>query len=342
LLIFSSLQLQEAEFWKRYFQSKLFNAHRASIRSAATQHVVRDDPIFDRYLEKDDDELEPRRVREERVDLFIDLYATNEDHGETGNIPDLTMQAGKQRATLPLIRKFNEHSERLLKASLGDEPSAKRRRTDSGVVENRMSQLDLDDLHDPLSQDGVALQMQDRQRYFDGQARSNAASVQASVNASTARVGAATAVRSALAGLVQYKPDQKPGNAALSAMTQAIGARLEARARRDEFPQTLLQQMMTCETAATEFLRQFWLSVYPPPGAPPQTPAVVAQRAQRAAKMINFLARTPEKVDALIRAAQSEDFDYTRVEAAMKPMLDAVQHAMQFHQSRQTAAGVRR
>ena len=48
-------QLSEAEFWKRYFQSKLFNAHRASIRSAAAQHVVKDDPIFDKYLEKEDD-----------------------------------------------------------------------------------------------------------------------------------------------------------------------------------------------------------------------------------------------------------------------------------------------
>lgn len=48
-------KLSEAEFWKRYFQSKLFNAHRASIRSSAAQFVVKDDPIFDKYLEKDDD-----------------------------------------------------------------------------------------------------------------------------------------------------------------------------------------------------------------------------------------------------------------------------------------------
>lgn len=48
-------KLTEAEFWTRYFRSKLFNAHRASIRSAAAQHVVQDDPIFDKYLEKDDD-----------------------------------------------------------------------------------------------------------------------------------------------------------------------------------------------------------------------------------------------------------------------------------------------
>jgi transcription initiation factor TFIIH subunit 1 len=55
LLIFLYDKLSEAEFWKRYFQSKLFNAHRASIRSSAAQHVVKDDKIFDKYLEKDDD-----------------------------------------------------------------------------------------------------------------------------------------------------------------------------------------------------------------------------------------------------------------------------------------------
>jgi transcription initiation factor TFIIH subunit 1 len=91
------MKLTEEQFWKRYFQSKLFNAHRASIRSSATQHVVKDDPIFDKYLEKDDDgefylfpfhssltnaykELEPRRQRSEVVGVFVDLAATMEDH----------------------------------------------------------------------------------------------------------------------------------------------------------------------------------------------------------------------------------------------------------------------
>lgn len=53
-------QLSEADFWKRYFQSKLFSSHQASIRSTAAQHVVKDDPIFDKYLERPDDgELPP-------------------------------------------------------------------------------------------------------------------------------------------------------------------------------------------------------------------------------------------------------------------------------------------
>jgi transcription initiation factor TFIIH subunit 1 len=71
--------------------------------------------------------------------MFIDLEATREDHEEvrnltfhdpfhtcvnftiilqTGNEKEVTMQAGKQRGALPLIRKFNEHSERLLKSAL--------------------------------------------------------------------------------------------------------------------------------------------------------------------------------------------------------------------------------
>jgi transcription initiation factor TFIIH subunit 1 len=48
-------QLSEALFWQRYFQSKLFFSHQASIRSAATQHVVKADTIFDKYLQKTDD-----------------------------------------------------------------------------------------------------------------------------------------------------------------------------------------------------------------------------------------------------------------------------------------------
>jgi len=99
------MKLSEEQFWKRYFQSKLFNAHRASIRSSAAQHVVKDDPIFDKYLEKDDDgemllklrlrllhftlELEPRRQRGEHVEVFVDLAATMEDHEEVEVCPFL-------------------------------------------------------------------------------------------------------------------------------------------------------------------------------------------------------------------------------------------------------------
>lgn len=62
--------------------------------------------------------IEPRRERSEKPDLFLDLGATNEDHGELTVERDITMQAGRQKGALPLIRKFNEHSERLLNSAL--------------------------------------------------------------------------------------------------------------------------------------------------------------------------------------------------------------------------------
>ncbi|CAL1706845.1 unnamed protein product [Somion occarium] len=222
-------KLSEAEFWKRYFQSKLFNAHRASIRSSAAQHVVKDDPIFDKYLEKEDDELQPRKLRDEGVDMFIDLAATAVDHGETGNERDITMQAGKQRAVLPLIRKFNEHSGRLLDTTLGEQP-AKRRKIDSGN-NDLYAQLDLEDLHGDEVSPGILLDMQDRRRYFEG--RSMDTSQRAQIDVGAAVQEAKDNVNGWESRLSQLKIDRKAGDAALLSMTQNVAARIEVTKRKN-------------------------------------------------------------------------------------------------------------
>ncbi|KAI0645641.1 hypothetical protein C8Q79DRAFT_910952 [Trametes meyenii] len=323
-------KLSEAEFWSRYFQSKLFNAHRASIRSSAAQHVVKDDPIFDKYLEKDDDDLEPRRLREERVDTFIDLGATSVDHDETGNEKDVTMQAGKQRAVLPLIRKFNEHSTRLLDTALGG-PSTKRRRTDSG--DERISQIDLEDLHDNQASTGILLDMQDRQRYFDGRATSivDGSSAGPQVDFPEALQQAKISTVGWSTNLTQLKVDRKAGDGALVSMTQNVASRLDVKSRKHDIPETLFRQMTTCQTAANEFLRQFWLAIYPPPTeAQALAPATPAQKAAKAAKMIGYLGKTHEKVEALVRVAHQEGVDPARVKVAMKPVVDAVDKALEF------------
>ncbi|OJT15757.1 RNA polymerase II transcription factor B subunit 1 [Trametes pubescens] len=323
-------KLSEAEFWSRYFQSRLFNAHRASIRSSAAQHVVKDDPIFDKYLEKDDDDLEPRRLREERVDTFIDLGATSVDHDETGNEKDVTMQAGKQRAVLPLIRKFNEHSTRLLDTALGG-PASKRRRTDNG--EDRIAQLDLEDLHDNETSAGILLDMQDRQRYFDG--RANSATDGAATGPHVAFREALQQTKASMAGwssnLAQLKLDKKAADSALVGMTQNVASRLDVKMRKHDIPDGLFRQMTTCQTAANEFLRQFWLAIYPPPSeSQTLAPATPAQKAAKAAKMVGYLGKTHEKVEALVRAAHQEGVDPARVKIAMKPVVDAVDKALEF------------
>ncbi len=130
-------KLDEGSFWTRYFQSKLYHRLRTSARSAASEHIVQDDPIFDPYLTEEDNQLEPRRQFNPH-DRLLDLQATEEDHGETGNEKDWTMRAGAERRTLPLMRRFNDHSQSLLDSALGDqeeEDRRKRRRIVGGVGE---------------------------------------------------------------------------------------------------------------------------------------------------------------------------------------------------------------
>ncbi|KAG8762330.1 RNA polymerase II transcription factor B subunit 1 [Ceratobasidium sp. 428] len=142
--------LSPSEFWTRYLSSKLFDRNRASSRSAAAQHTTKDDPIFDKYLQKEDDGDEPLHQRTPGSSL-TNLHATSEDHEETGNAKDFTMKAGGLRSTLPLIRKFNEHSTNVLDAGL-TQPSAKRRRTELADVEY-FARLDMEDLRDNIPED---------------------------------------------------------------------------------------------------------------------------------------------------------------------------------------------
>ncbi|ETW80595.1 hypothetical protein HETIRDRAFT_61689 [Heterobasidion irregulare TC 32-1] len=330
-------KLSEAEFWTRYFQSKLFNSHRASIRSTATQHVVKDDPIFDKYLEKPDDELEPRRQRDGDVEMFLDLGATNEDHGEAWNEKDITMQAGKQRGALPLIRKFNEHSERLLKSAMSEGPSAKRRRIDSADPWNYYSQIDLQDLHDPKASAGILLEMKDGHRYFEGRTGVTSAAEQdarASVDFSAALRMARNDLQEWNRNLGQLKIERKSGDAALLSMTENVATRLDVKSHKNDIPEDIFSQMRTCQTAANEFLRQFWSSIYPSANEHQLAPATPAQKNAKATRMVGYLVKTPQKVDAIVTAAHRAGVDRSKITVAMKPVLDAVDKALTFWSTR--------
>ncbi|KAF7376366.1 hypothetical protein MSAN_00052100 [Mycena sanguinolenta] len=327
-------KLSESEFWTRYFKSKLYHQHRASIRSTAAQHVVQDDPILDKYLEKIDDDLEPRRQRNEHVELFVDLGATLEDHVETGNEKDVTMIAGRQRGALPLIRKFNEHSERLLNSALGEISAPKRQK----LNDEDYGQIDLDDLHDSESSSGIVLEMQDRQRYFEGGISNSAPeAAQKPLDVKTLIRHAKVNIDNWQTNLTQLKIEKQAGDTALLSMTKNVAARLDVKSRKNDLPDALFRQMTICQTATNEFLRQFWSSMYPP-AAEVQVVAVAtpAQRAAKAAKMIGYLSKTQEKVDALVYMGPQHNVDPTRIEIAMKPVLNAARRAIEFHQTKTT------
>jgi transcription initiation factor TFIIH subunit 1 len=76
--------------------------------------------------------------------------------------------------------------------------------------------------------------------------------------------------------------------------------------------------MTTCHTAANEFLRQFWLSIYPPPNALSTSMTTPAQKAAKAAKMIGYLEKTGEKVDSIVQSAVEEGVDANAVQTVRR------------------------
>jgi transcription initiation factor TFIIH subunit 1 len=79
-------------------------------------------------------------------------------------------------------------------------------------------------------------------------------------------------------------------------------------------PEEIMQQMRSCHNAASEFLRQYWSAILPPPpGALGGQSA--AQRAQRAAKMARYLQGTEGKINAIVTTAEIVRVDPDRVRA---------------------------
>lgn len=135
------VQLDESAFWQRYFTSSLYHVLRTSSRSSSFLNsragqggnqssspsaAIKPDDIFDSYLplvqSRYVDTNEPGEGfpgRNEARNRLVDLGATESDHAETGNEKDWTMRGGAQKGALPLVRRFNEHSERVLSTSLG-------------------------------------------------------------------------------------------------------------------------------------------------------------------------------------------------------------------------------
>lgn len=114
--------------------------------------------------------------------------------------------------------------------------------------------------------------------------------------------------------LAQLKTDRKATEAALTSMTQNVATRLDAQKRKADIPEEIFRQMRTCQTAANEFLRQFWSAIYPPIGETLGGPTTLAQKTAKAARMAGYLTKTPEKVAAIIRAAEMTGVDRARVQ----------------------------
>jgi transcription initiation factor TFIIH subunit 1 len=161
------------------------------------------------------------------------------------------------------------------------------------------------------------------------------------------------------AHLSQSKIERTAAEAALMSMTEKVATRLDAYKRKADIPEDIFRQMRTCQTAANEFLRQFWAAIYPPVGETLGGPTTLAQKTAKATRMAGYLIKTPEKVAAIIKAADMAGVDRGRVQTVclsalsflavvdliikyfqgMQPTMDTVSKALEFWETRKAASG---
>jgi transcription initiation factor TFIIH subunit 1 len=96
--------MNEKEFWTLYFSSKHYHRNRSQ----------KGPDIFEQYLQYDDHAVDAKIMYDAKNKL-LDLTRTDQDSSAGGNAPDFSMKPGKVRESVPLIRKFNRHSENIIK-----------------------------------------------------------------------------------------------------------------------------------------------------------------------------------------------------------------------------------
>ncbi|KAJ3358149.1 RNA polymerase II transcription factor B subunit 1 [Allomyces javanicus] len=153
-------KLSEPEFWTRYFQSKFF--HRTRTVNATTGA---DDELFEQCWQ-DAEQSKPSDERVDRLNPMLNLAATEMDKvEENGNAPDMTMQYSDKNKAIPIIRRFNRHSEQVLHSFLAaqqqQKPSAHPPRTSAVSPAHLDAEIDLEDLHAPRHRDEIPLAIHD-------------------------------------------------------------------------------------------------------------------------------------------------------------------------------------
>lgn len=151
-------KVSEESFWKRFFGSKYFHRN----RSVGRGNVDTEDALFDPLLTIDDLAAETlvKKYDPATFNKTLDLSASEQDHGETGNAADFTMQPGKQRDAMALIRRFNLHSEQVVRNA---------KQTNSGYNQtiDYTNDIIYTDLEKPKPEFHIPLDVQNRTTLFN-------------------------------------------------------------------------------------------------------------------------------------------------------------------------------
>ncbi|KAJ1787017.1 RNA polymerase II transcription factor B subunit 1 [Coemansia sp. RSA 1807] len=299
----------EKEFWKRFVASQFFN------RGRTTDAYKGRDKIFDKCVDEEDAVFrDTGRFDVAFLTRLLDLTRTEEDSVETGNAPDFTMRPSTVDKKLPLIRRFNQHSQLVLQTVLNN----KRKLQEHDVVDKTLEEATLlRDLDVAVPEKKVRLNIHDRTQYF--------ASVSKSVP-NTGRPLDPNERRVALEiGFDISRPLDGCGNTqrTMQSLSQATHRRaLQHRPNRIQeldIPDDINGAVAECHGAGTEMLRHLWALL-----KLPQTQAR-KEKADKIVKAFDGVVRHIRETVAKAKSMEAKHLDLgSMVESMLQPTMDSL------------------
>ncbi|KAG1139245.1 hypothetical protein G6F37_009903 [Rhizopus arrhizus] len=309
-------KMTEQVFWKRFLASEFFHRSRTGGRSQLAPY----DDIFDRCLQEEDEENSrpPTMTRMERIRFDIDLSATQEDHIESGNAPDFTMKPGREAQSLPLIRRFNRHSMRVLETAL-NKPTP-----ETSHAEEIEKGIIISELLDEKPPEKIILDIQDTRRYFESQTRG---SDQVSISEE--------ATKELLNGYKRRFEDWQPNmikqvmttgaaDTICTDLTSTIKKKVKYSHKSstdNKLPGSVQQRIQGYHSATNEILRHFWSSYEP-------------YKPDKNNRMIEGLRRQQERLKEILISVVSYDGDPERCKQTLAPLMTAINKALEVSKKR--------
>lgn len=153
-------RMKEAEFWARFFGSRL-------LKKLKGERITDNDPLdprLDTYLNLSDDANAAPQLALESIPHFLDVEGNEQNHSQRqGNRPDLTMRPNTHEK-VPILRLLNSMSEKMM-AEVPPSDSADRHGP-AGLDEETYKELQLRDLQNAAEDNRVVLNIQDQSQLF--------------------------------------------------------------------------------------------------------------------------------------------------------------------------------
>lgn len=333
-------RMSEGEFWQRFFLSRLFRRLRGEMVTAT--HIV--DPVLDiKYLdmyEKEDMGVYRRNKRSAQDDVdgelvsvpaYLDIEGNEaSDPQRLGNLPDITMQAGRDKNTVSLIRSVNSLSQRMTYGSHWRQPvlitgDSEGDKDEDIALEH---QLQLGDLKNDAAEDTrVHLELA-RSKLAAEEAHEikNFAERVVDLNSQEYKSlfgflhGGEVDLRQAGSDPDQLRSAEANVKAILNTRSQELDQSDER--WRNESSTELLDQVQMCHTTSVEFLNHFWTAFLS--GDPSQASSL--------AKLVDKLKKSYDRIDAVVASAPSPEHS-RRARSSLTPLTKSLNVALARYQT---------